>query len=320
LIKPFRPISIIAVIAILNGFFLQIVYAEQDSSVMLDMVIASIDGEPLTESELRQYIKQQGSPLPVNLEVATFEASKYLRDMIVETLLEREAEQAGIQVSEEEIQAYINEVRNQNNLDEEGFEKLLKQQNLTFESYKKEIKQDIVRTRLIGTVVRSKVHVVDEDIDRFLEANPQRMPKPGSVRVHQIIKRFSSDITAEDKNRLREELLTLRDNLHDLNHFRAQGGSDYIDLGYIRPSELREEFRSAINNLKDSNSQVSDVIETDIGFVILMVSGKPNKEQLIDGDLRDEIRQEIYEAKLKERLDAFLNDELPSKYHVEIKL
>ena len=94
----------------------------------------------------------------------------------VERLLQREAQEAGISVSDEETQAYLDEIKRQNNVDDEGFEELLEKQGFTLDEYLTQVRRDIVRTRILSMRVRKMINIVPEDVERFLEDHPELRP------------------------------------------------------------------------------------------------------------------------------------------------
>ena len=135
---------------------------------LLDMVLASIEDEPITIADLRDYAEQQGRTLPENVLSGDPVVRQLLRDLVLTKLIEREAAASGISVSDEEVNAYINEIKRQNNVDDQGLARLLSSKGLSFEIYKRQVRDDIFKTRVVGMHVRNKVTVTDEEVQRLL--------------------------------------------------------------------------------------------------------------------------------------------------------
>jgi hypothetical protein len=65
---------------------------------------------------------------------------------------------------------------------------------------------------------------------------------------------------------------------------------------------------------------VSDVTVLSGGYSLFSVSAPRGAEGAVDEKLKEEIRRELYESKFKDAVKEYVNEELPKKYHVEIKL
>lgn len=280
---------------------------------LVDMVVAEVEGDPVTLSELKAFGKSQGRELPDSLggnkEVATL-----LRDLLLSRLIEKEAAAANIAVRPAELENYLAEIRKQNGIaTEEEFEKLLKAQGLTFEQYRKQITLEILRARIVQSKIRAKIQVVDEDVMRFLEANPKRLPAERAVHVQQALIPVSNSLqsASEAAETIRKAVLTGAD-------FREQTGAHFQDLGFVELEDLRSEFRTAISSLTDS--QITEPITTDLGIHLLFLPDKQRDKSGIPLALKEEIRAELYEREFQNHVQKYFTEELVKKYHIEIKL
>lgn len=288
--------------------------ARTDGNI-INEVVADIDGEPLTVKDLEQYAALQGQDLPPDIFGGDTKIMQLVKDMVLSKLIEREAKESGIEVSSEEIASYIEEIRRQNGVDVDGFRKLLESRGLSEQDYKRVVAGDILRAKVISAKVRAKVQIVDEDVKRYIEKNPQRIPPAGMVRVEQIF--FPIDISANEKA-LAETLSELRKRIIGGLEFSQAGGANYSDLGYMNLADLSTELRQAAVGLEDGG--VSNVIIAGQGVYLLRVSGSTRGENGVAPGMEKQIRDELYQAALKEGLEKFLTEQLPTKYEVEIKL
>lgn len=286
-------------------------------SAVLDMVLASVDGEPLTMSDLREYISSRGEVVPQDLLDGSPEVRKYLRDMIVDQLVAREAESANISVSEDEVAAYIEEISRQNNVDADGFTDLLRSRGISLESYKKQVRSDIVRTRIVGARVRPKINILDEDIKAYLAEHPDLQPKSGEVHVEQILLRYPEGADEEAVAQVKERADELRSQADDGKELSALAKDDYTDLGFVTPSDLRPVLADAITDLKPPETALA--IEPGTGVYVLKLAAVHGNDE-VDEDVKQQIRKQLFEERIKGAVEKFFNDELPKKYHVELKL
>jgi parvulin-like peptidyl-prolyl isomerase len=279
--------------------------------------VASVDGEPVTLSDLKQFVAAQGGVTPEAIAKGEFEAEKYLHDLIVQQLLEKEAKSSGVTVGDAEIDAYIDEIRKQNHADAGEFEQLLKHRGLSPADYRRQVAADILKTRVIGARVRSRVNVSDQDIERYVRDNPRLMPQEGELHVQQIF------IGADRKDAMlldpKQEMERMHGELEDGKEMPEVGGQFYVDLGYVNADDLLPELQSAVAGL--DAGEATPVIESEKGLYILRVADKREGNKLtLSEELKQTLRRELFDGKLREEMTKYLSDELPKKYNVEIKL
>ena len=97
--------------------------------------------------------------------------------------------------------------------------------------------------------------------------------------------------------------------------WKEAGREAYQDLGFVKLDELRSEFRDALIKLQPE--EASEIIRFDRGLVLLV---KSKAADAGDEKFRSEIRNMLYQSRLKEAMEKLVNEELPKKYHVEMKL
>ncbi len=319
------------------GFIVQAESSARAAETVLDMVLAVVDDEPVTASEVRRFLVAQGrGDIAATLDTHSPEVRKAVQEVVTEKLLRKEAEEAGIKVSGEEIQTYIKEIKAQNQVDDAGFEALLSQQGLSFDDYKRQVESDILRARVISARVKSRVNVVDEDIAKAAapaktESSETAVAEAGESTGPQEVDKLEGLLIRFDAagdsaiGRSKEQAKTVAEELAEKSRgSKALQGLDkemHIDFGAYKPQDLKEELQEPAKAL--GRDEVSSVIETDGGYYILrrfVTESDAPAPQVVDDSTKDKLRKELLEARFRERLDKFLNEELPAKYHVDIKI
>ena len=297
--------------------------ASSGSVQLLDMVLASIEDEPITISDLREFAEQQGKPLPENLLNGDPIVRQALRELVVTKLIEREAAASGISVSDEEVKAYVEEIKRQNHVDDQGLSQLLASKGLSAEVYKRQVREDIFKTRVVGSHVRNKITVTDEEVQRRMsggsssesgdESSGEVEQKKG-VRLFQIRLQKAEGDLGEAK----AEAEKMREQLESGENWPKVGSDRFTDLGTVDVSDLRPELGEAVEDLDEN--EVSKPVET-ADAVYLLMKASADKAKLSSTDtVEDRVRQDLYQEKFSAALDKFLNEDLPKKYHVELKL
>ena len=84
---------------------------------VVNRIVASVDGDPITLYELNQYETKQQALLP---NVQSLSEKDALQALITEKLLAREIITRGIRVRDEDIDRYIDRIKQQNRVDDAG--------------------------------------------------------------------------------------------------------------------------------------------------------------------------------------------------------
>jgi peptidyl-prolyl cis-trans isomerase SurA len=290
------------------------VQAKEGVEVVLDMVVVSIDGDPFTSEDLAQYLRLRGETFQPQFFEHTPATMRILDDFITEKLLEKEAKESGLSAGDEEISTYVEEIKRQGGVSQEDFERLLGERGLTLEQYRTQVAKDIVRARLLGSKVRSKISVLDEDIERYLEEHPELRPESGTVRIKQIFVRYPElSLTHEHEDGVCREM---ESRVRSGENFETVGGEHYQDLGFVRPEELKDDLREAVGGLKAG--ETSAVIQSRTGCRIVLFVGESG--EIAQGELRERVKAQLYEEQFREKAEKYIRDDLRKKYHVEIKV
>ena len=127
------------------------------SAEVMDRIVASVDGEPITLYELRQFVSQKRAQMPSMPSVTDKEA---LQALITEKLVAKEIVARGIQIRDEDIDHYIDRIKQQNHLDDDQLREALKQQGLEYTKYRQQIREEIEKVQLLNKVIRAKVTIL----------------------------------------------------------------------------------------------------------------------------------------------------------------
>ena len=299
--------------------------------LLIEAVVATVDDKPITLTELCNRLSPKRK-LSISEVASDQEASKLLDGMILERLLEEEASQKRLSASEPEIEEYIGEVASRNGLSRAEFEKALASEGRDFASYKRQVKFDILKTKLSGSVARGGVSVADAEIDKYLEEHPDFKTAGTSLRLRRILI-SATDRSPED---LRTRLALVMEDLNDDKNF-GDIASHYSDgpegreggsLGIIAEKDLSSEISEAVKGL--SEGQNSKPIESEQGIQIFHLEQRIGKK---DGDddsevdpedieeaLRAEIKKILQQQKTQERVATYFSSDLYKNHSIDKKI
>ena len=283
---------------------------------VVDRIVATVDGEPITLREVERYAADRGaSNLP---------QAQLLQALITEKLLEREVKAEGIVVRDEDIDAYVAEIKARNHLDDDGFARALAAQGMTLDAYRARVKSEIEKTQLVSREIRGHVTVSPQEVERYYQAHLADYEVGARVTVRDIF--FPVDTGAdpaavEHVRAKAEEVRALASGgrrFEDLARQFSEGPG--ADNGGLLGTFARGEMEPALEEaaFKLAAKEVSPVVRTSKGFHILRVDAvMPAGHKPLD-DVRDDIRENLYNQQLESRFSDWLSRELRERHHVEV--
>jgi peptidyl-prolyl cis-trans isomerase SurA len=202
----------------------------------------------------------------------------------------------------------------------EDLEKAAVGQGISFEDFRQNLKNQIITQQVISKEVGSRMSISKEELQKFYDDHKSQMEQPEQIRLSELL--VSTDKKDKDKaapvdesaqltaaqGKADELLAQIRkgasfDDVAKKNSegpTAAQGG----DLGYFKRGALAKELEDKTFAMKPGD--VSDVIRTKQGFVILKVvehqkAGVPPLSQI-----EPKVQDAIYMQKLQPALRAYL--------------
>ena len=291
---------------------------------IVDRIVATIDGEPVTLVELDAFseqVRRRGGP------EASLDQRALLDELVLEKIIKKKIESLGVAATEQQVDGYIESIRTRNNLTEAQLRAALEQQGMTWEQYRTQVRTDIERANLINREIRSKVNVSPEEIDRYYKAHPEEFGGGESrLRVRLISRTVPDDASPEVRAAARAEAERIQkaaadgENFAELAKAHSQGpaAAEGGDLGEIAPGQMQEEFARALAGLDPGD--VSQVVETRSGYHVLKVEGRASKSDKPSPEVAEAIREKLYRETMEERYERWLKQDLRAQYHVEILL
>lgn len=131
-----------------------------------DEVVASVNGDEITKEELYNSMVDQAGQQTVN-------------QMITNKLIEQEAEKSGIEVTEQDINNKMEEMKS-NFPSEEQFNMMLQQYGMTEEQLKDQLETQIIMEKKF----ESEIEVTEEEMKSFFESNKQQFGEDASFADH----------------------------------------------------------------------------------------------------------------------------------------
>jgi len=287
---------------------------------VINKVLATIDGEPVTVYELNQFAERNIR----GRQVKSSDQALLLDALITEKLVSKEVADKGLVVRDEDVDRYIDGIKERNKINDDQLKQALTQQGLTIESYRAQIREDIQRQQLISREIRGKVNVTPEEVQRYYEAHKSEYSTPDKVQVAHIVFRLPPDASPEQVAAAMTKAEEVQGRLKkgaDFGELAKEysedpSGPNGGDLGWFKKGEMLEPLEKAAETVKVG--EVSAPVRTNVGVHIIKVEAREGASHQNLDELAEQIKQQLYNAALEERFQKWLTDELRKKHHVEI--
>jgi parvulin-like peptidyl-prolyl isomerase len=298
--------------------------SKQNSEVLLDRVLALVNGQPIFHSDIQRKIRLGPSitlsEYPSTTASTEFERS--LNDSINQELVKSAARNLDLDLSEAEVDTEIDRYIAQQDITREKLTQLLKEQNETFENYRRDFKTQLLIRKFQRRILSQNIQITEKDIETYYFANyAETASQSTEVDLMQIslkiepsgnsqIDQARSKLVEEVKSKLKAGL-----NFEDaigLYSDRAKTETGKPDSNRnvvvtVRTKDLASDLRSQIETLK-----VGEVMGP------YFTQGTQNFFKLIDRRViaskeflskRSEIEQTIRTNQLKSQMDRWLSDQ-----------
>jgi peptidyl-prolyl cis-trans isomerase SurA len=232
-----------------------------------------------------------------------------LSELVEEALVRQRIDELGLKVDEAEIEAAIQDVQKQNKLTREQLIQALQLEGMSIDAYRENLAKQILRFKLLGREVQSKVEVTKQEIRDYFRAHIDEFREPPYVRLARLTFPLPAKPSAVQietaRGKANEALARLRkgeDFYSVLLASTADQSAEGGDLGTFKAGELTAAFEKAVQGLKEG--EVSAVIETQDGFHILRVeersSGNIRQFDSVQGEIQKAIADQKTEVRFKE--------------------
>lgn len=158
------------------------------SAIFLDKIVATVNGEVITWSELMGVVEVEGAKTLEGLEgkereARSREVEKFLLNSMIDVKLQlMEARRLGFDVSDNELESAINDIKTKYNLSSDSLITSLKLEGFTLAEYKKRLSEQILLSKISSYKVQNNILVTDSEIKEYYNSGE------GSeeVRIRQI--------------------------------------------------------------------------------------------------------------------------------------
>jgi len=291
---------------------------------VVDRCVAIVNDDIITLSEVNeagkalfQRVAEQTPPGRLG------EALQQARKTVIQQLIDRkillqEAQKYKISVSDQEVDKALHRILERNHTSMKQFRAEMVRMGLDEKQYREDLRDQILRAKLVNIAVRSKVIIPESRIIDYYDQHYTEQVENGGYYLLQIGVNWETE-QGEDpekaKARARKKIEKIREMAMSGQDFKAlakkysdlPSAADGGDIGAFKEEEMAPAMRKAVTGLKPG--QISQVVETPAGFQIFKLLSS-QEGQIITKvpyeSVKEEIRETLYEQEMKERYNKWM--------------
>jgi peptidyl-prolyl cis-trans isomerase SurA len=288
-------------------------------------VVAIVNNQVITLYELNKTIKEitgySSEDLKLQNEEQFLDARrKILNRLIDEKIADEKIKELKINVSDRQIDATIEKMKQGNRMTHDDLLARLKAEGLTYETYRKRIKGQIERAELIEYEVKSKIVISESDVARYYEENKAFSGTGNKVHLASIFLLRKNPGDGGEMETLRKRGREILDKLKAGEDFRelakrfseGPGADEGGDLGTFQWDQLDAEARRFLEGVPVGGS--TDLIVRENGVQIIKIVEKQEGKRKPLAEVKDAIYQALYQEEVDRRYDEWIKNLRESSY------
>lgn len=299
---------------------------------LVDRIAAVVNADIITLSEVEARIapelqRLRGEADPGRRAEARSQLVKKGLDLLIgEKLMESQVKELNLEVSEQEIDMSMEDVKKQNNISSEQFEQLLGQEGYTMSSYRAFMRKHLSRMKLVNLKVRSKMKIAEEDLKAEYAKWSHDEANEFEVHARHLLVQVPAKATPEQVEAARKKA-------HDLMVEAKTPGVDFVelakkksegpsaadggDLGFFKRGVMVAEFERSAFTLPVGG--ISEPIRTKFGWHVLKVEERRALAAPPYEEVKDQLRERMLRGQLEKFTEQYVQ-ELRAQAVVDVKL
>ncbi len=284
-----------------------------------------MSASPLFESQLDD--NEAGKPYDRNS--ITLNENQILRstldEMISEELIIQEANKLQIQISDSEVDQFVDNIKNQYSWSDAQLEQVIHSQGTTMAAYRNDIRRRLQSSRLVQIRIGSKVAVSESQVNEQFRRQYGTSGTETEISARHILVMLAPEASPETtalanaKIAKAAERLNSGESFADVAQDLSEGPSARRGgtLGSFRKGTMEPAFEEAA--FKAELNKIVGPVRTQIGLHLIQVTGRETVTLADEADARAKIHEELYNKALQRQMEVWTS-ELRQKAFVEIRL
>ncbi|MBA3661594.1 MAG: SurA N-terminal domain-containing protein [Gammaproteobacteria bacterium] len=299
-------------------------FATQEQT--LDKIVAVVNEDVVTKSELSHaldIVKLQGGAAYAQAFQDQNIRQRALEQLINKKLQLQLAKQAGVKITNKDLDEAIKNIAQQNHVSSETLYEKIKQEGIARNVYRDEIREQMMMNRIQRQELMARLTITPKEVDRYMVTLKAERTGPKAYRIVDILVPLADNVTEPDRNLAKTHALQIAASLKQGKPLSTIAGDEKAagiavqseDLGFLHLTELPSAFASVVNKMVARD--VSAPIETGNGFHVLQLAEiKQEGSQAILN--RKDAQELLLQRKFEEAMQTWLS-KLRSQAYIVMK-
>ena len=300
---------------------LQLSWAQIGGAEVVDRIVAEVNDEIITMSEVQQASKSIETKAGIN---PKGKENKELERQMLESLIDRklakaEAKRRGMKVDDKELASALASFRKKNHLeDDEAFNKALNQAGMTLKEFKQTISDQIIQERLVTVAVGTKTTVSDAEVRRIYD---EHFKDGGGVQVHLRVMQipFPAGATEAIKEEMKKKAEAVMVEVKKGTSFpdaAAKFSLEEKDVGFVSLDDLDPKLAEFLGRMKPKD--VAPALTPQGIQMIQLVERRTGGKRPFE-EVAPEIRRALTQKQMEKRFTEWVKT-LREKAHIKIMM
>lgn len=241
-------------------------------------IAAVVNEDAISMADVRDRLKLIiiSSGLPNNKDTIDKVMPQVLNGLIEEQIKLQEAKRHALEVTQDDIDAGLETLAQQNNMTREQFSEVMKKAGIPQRTVEHQIRAQIAWTKVIQAILRPRVDVSDSDVDARIARLKSQLGRM-EYAVSQIFLPVGDDNKEADTRMLAQKLVAELKRGAPFPAVAAQfskapGAQQGGTLGWIQDGDLQPDLNEVLVGMDEQS--LSDPIRVNEGYYILWLRGK----------------------------------------------
>ncbi len=269
-------------------------------------IIAKVNNQVITNIDLNERYKL--SKFLSKIDITSKLQKKIIRDKLLQQIIEEKLQIIDINQQhldqDNNLDQNIDQIIINNHGNLINFQETMQKENISYDSYREQIKNKILFNKLVEKNISSKIQVTNSDINEVLEINDIK----NTIESFKILEIYIEK--SDDSWKIAQTLFVELQGGKDFRKLSREFSDlhDYIsseEVGWIKEGELNVKLYQSIINL--SKGEISKPTELNGSYYIFKIIDKkeiPN----IDIDNLQKIEDIIFKRKLSIAIRSYISD------------
>lgn len=297
---------------------------------VVDRIVAVVNDDIITLFDLNHVLKpyvreieKSSYPTETEQKMLYKVREEAINQLIEQKLTDQEIKRANITISEKDVDDRIEQIKAANFFTDEDMRAELAKNGLSMEEYRQQIKDQILRVKLINLEVKSKAVITTEDIKDYYDNHQDQYAGKEKYHLRNIL--ITVPFYAGDKEKL-EIKTKINSVLARLNagesfatlamtYSESSSAADGGDLGWFTLDSLSPQLKKIVKEM--TAGEYTPVVDTDQGYQIFLVQDVAKTPGKSLDEVSSEIERNLYNDMINTKFQAWLED-LRKQSHIKI--